>query len=152
MKQFLTLATALLLPFLAIAKDKQKILDVEKDREKTAYYVTVEAAYSSDKIPNVRVNAEFSYIDEDNSLYFGSALSTSYHYTTRGSEKWATFKFVANFADLPKGKITGYYVELLDKDSGKVVDGEGWKVSKAKHDEWKQLHADAKPLKVKQTQ
>ena len=152
MKQFLILATALLLPCLAIAKDKQKILNIEKDSEKTAYHITVTASYSAPKAPNVRVNVDFSYIDQDNNLYFGSVLSNSYHYTTRGSEKWATFKFAADFAELPKGKITGYYVELLDANSGKVVDSEGWKVSKTKHDEWKQLHAKTKPLKVKQAQ
>ncbi len=151
MKTLLCLATALLLPFLAHAKDKDKILDIEKDSEKTTYRITVTASYSAPTTPNIQVGAEFSYEDQDGNLYFGSTKNTSYHYSTRGSEKWATYKFEADFSTLPKGKISGFYVDVMDK-SGKVADEEGWKVSKAKHVEWQTKHQSAKPLSVKQVQ
>lgn len=152
MKLTKLLLLALLLPLSIYAKDKYKILDVEDEKEDSAMVLTIKASYEAESVPDIKIRVEFSYEDASGAKYFGEATSRFYNYTIRGSEKWATYQFKADYSGLPDGKLTGYYIELIDKNSGEVEDDENWKVSCAKHEEWKAEHSSAAKLPVKQKQ
>lgn len=149
MKQYFTLIIAItLLPLLLSGKDKQKIEDIEKDSSKEEFTISITAKYSSPDKPDIFVEVEVSYLADEGTTYFGGIKNNMYHYHIRNGSKWAEFKFKVDLKDLPQGKISGFYVKLYDKDSEKLEDEDGWKVSKTRYPSWKETHSASKELNI----